>query len=219
MTNAEIELAFASLSEEYDSLKVSTECRVKFWRWSTSPWFDPRPLHFERMGHAAGRQLRTEPANRVGRVCCGFDEQSRVVIERNFNELGYYETFFNWTTESVEAAHYDYSPEKKPINRLSVTLVDNRAISSVRSAIHGFIRELYEWRGSLLISVFREQAKREDGHIGRFTPLHATAIDYDDNGVLSRIVDRWPKSAEIGSTEITELVFERRGGKIYRRRP
>jgi hypothetical protein len=219
MTPEAIERAFTHLSDEYKFRKALSEKSVQEWRWSTSPRFDPRPLHFERMGHAPGRQLRREPPDRNGRVCCGIDEQNRVVVEMEFNEFGFYETFYNWTTRPVQAAHYDYAPEKKAINLLFVDFVDGRAVSSETSAIHGFSREQYEWSGDRVVTVLRDHAKRECGRLDPVARQHVTTIEYDADGKVLRIVDKWPPSPLTGPTEVAELIFERRGRKIYRRTP
>src|SRR5512138_2064906 len=89
--------AFASLGREYSFRRRLAEAAVRDWRWATSSWFDPRPLFFEQHAWPLGRPLRAPPARPEGRVCCGFDADGRVVVEREFNELGsYQETFFNW---------------------------------------------------------------------------------------------------------------------------
>jgi hypothetical protein len=219
MTPEAIERAFAHLSDEYKFRKALSEKSVQEWRWSTNLWFDPRPFHFERMGHAPGRQLRGEPADRNGRVCCGIDECNRVVVVMEFNEFGFYETFYNWSVQPVQAAHYDYAPGKRAINLLFVDFVDGKAVSSETSAIHGFSREQYEWKGDRVVTVRKDHAKREEGRLAPVAPLHVTTIEYDADGRVLRIVDRWPPSLLTGPTEVAELIFERRGRKIYRRPP
>jgi len=218
-TLEQVESAFAKLASEYRSRKRLCEGTVRDWRWATWSWFDPRPLYFERHGFTPGRRLRQAPADKYGYVCCGFDEFGRVTVEREFNKFGFYESFYNWTADAIQVAHFDYAPDKKPINLLVVRIVGSRAISSSVAATHGHEREDYHWDGDQVRQVDVSHARREQGHLEDLKPLHTARARYNEKGLVQRVELVWPASPPAQLEEIIELMFERRGKKIYRRRP
>lgn len=162
------------------------------------------------------RRLRQAPENPASRVSCGIDEIGRVLVERQYNEHGFYETFYEWRATSLEAAHYDYSSEKKPINFMIVQTDDGRATSSDVAATHGYTREVYQWDGTLVREVKVEHAKRENGQLASLRPWHTARAKYDDRGVLQRIDLLWPAAPPERPDTSVELMFERRAGRIFR---
>jgi hypothetical protein len=212
-----VEAAFAALRREYRPRKGRAEGAVCEWVWSTSSWYDPRPLHFERNGWPRGRRLREEPTNRYGRVQCGFDDDGRVVVEREYTEYGFYETFYEWNADPVEVAHYDYAPEKKPINLMLVHHADDKPTSSDVSAIGGYTREEYEWSGGRVVAVSVFYAKRERRRLGTLVAWHRAVAQYDARGKVRRVVLRWPPSPPERTRGISEVPFERRGARIHYR--
>jgi hypothetical protein len=186
-TIEQVESAFANLDGEYLSRKTRSERTVREWR-----WFDLRPLHFERHGFAPGRRLRQTPADRYGCVCCGFDEMGQVAVEREFNEFGFYETFYNWTANPIEVAHFDYAGDKKAINLLIVRTDEARVISSSVAATHGHTREDYEWDGSQVRQVAVSHARREQGRLEDLRPWHTARALHGDKGVVRRADILWP---------------------------
>ena len=218
-TIEQVESAFANLASEYLSRKTRSERTVREWRWATWCWFDLRPLYFEREGFTPGRRLRQAPADRYGCACCGFDEMGQVAVQREFNEFGFYETFYNWTANPIEVAHFDYSEDKKAINIMIVRTDGARVISSSAAATHGHMREDYEWDGDQVRQVAVSHAHREQGHLEDLRPLHTAKAFYDDKGAVQRVELLWPPAPPKQPEAIIELMFERRGKKIYRRRP
>jgi transposase len=112
-------------------------------------------------------------------VSCGLDRMGRVVVERRFNRYGFYETFYDWSSEPLEAAHFDYSPEKRPINLLVVQMDGGRARASCQSATHGTTLEAYRWVGPLVREVEVPHAVRADGRLSPMRPRHTARADYD----------------------------------------
>lgn len=213
-----VETNFAKLHSEYQMRKNSSEALVIEWRWYTWCWFDIRPLHFERNGWAPGRRLGKIPAHPSGSVENGFDAQGRVVVERQFNEFGYYETFYDWTSELAEVAHFDYWTDKTPINLMLVQWENGKVRASYESAIHGYKHEEYCWNRSVVRMVKVKHGRREKGVLLPVRPLHDAKIDYDDANRVERVTLIWPPSAPDQSKTIKEVMYERRGGKIYRPR-
>jgi hypothetical protein len=212
------ESAFSKLGGEYLARKKCAEGTVCDWKWASWCWFEIQPLYFERHGWAPGRALREAPAKLDGRVECGLDQMGRVTVERQYNELGFYETFYDWSAKPIEVAHFNYSRERKPINLLLVQMERDRAVTCFKSAIHGFTREEYKWVGSLVREVNVFHAKRAEGKLLPLHPWHTAKAHYDDAGLLQRVELVWPPAPPTRPEETVELMFERRGKRIYRKR-
>ena len=215
----QIESAFESLASEYPFRKKLAENQVLEWHWATFTWFDLRPLHFERCGIRPGRRLRRAPADRYGRNYYGLDQKGRVVVERDFNEFGFYETFYNWNCHSVEVVHFDYGPEKKPINFMMVRYSENRPTSSSTSAIASYQYENYRWNGDLISQVDLHVAERRQGSLEKLRLWHTAHATYDDKRVLQRVELHWPTDLQRDANDSAEVKFERRGKRIYRPHP
>jgi hypothetical protein len=215
---ARTESGFAALGSEYRTRKERAEAVVCDWKWAKWSWFDPRPLYLERHGSAPGRQLRQHPVSPRSGVSCGLDRSGRVTVERQFNEFGFYETFYDWSAEPLEVAHFDYSAEKRPINLLIVLMEAGRAVASFVAAIYGFTREEYRWDGPLVREVDVYHAEREDGHLPPLQRWHTAKAQYTGKGVLERVEIVWPPSHSDRPDEVAKVVFERRGKRIFRRR-
>jgi hypothetical protein len=223
-TLTEVEAAFAALGGEFHARKKAAEKAASTWQWASWCWFDIKPLHFERSGSKPGRPLRQEPSDRRNCVACGLDREGRVVVERQFNEFGFYETFYDWGISTVDAAHYDYyeersrlglSTKKQPINLVRAQLHDGRIVASDMAAIHGYTRETYRWEGDLVREVGVQNATRKDGVLAPLQPWHTARAHYDGAGVLHRVDRVWPASAVGRSEDLVEIMFERRGKTIY----
>jgi hypothetical protein len=218
-TFAQLESAFAALGGAYRSRKEAAEKLVLDWQWGTWRWLDILPLYFERHGFAPGRRLKQEPADRRNRVACGLDGDGRVVVERQFNEFGCYETFYAWTPASVEAAHFDYTPEKTPINLLHAKISNGRIVASDTAASNGYSRDEYRWDGDLVREVRVQHARREGGVLAPLRLWNTVRAFYNDDGMLQRVDLLWPASVVQRADDLVEIMFERRGNKIYRNHP
>lgn len=213
----QLDAAFAVLASEYRLRKALAERAVRDWRWATSSWFDLRPLYFESNGWPHGRAVRHQPAHREGCVCCGFDSTGRVVVERQFNRFGCYETFFNWDTTPVEAAHFDYAREKKPINLLVVWIEAQRPMQSAVAAIHGYTHETYVWGSHGVTEIRVTNVNRKDGTLSALDLSQLVKASYGDDGTLTKVERVW-LAADSTLGDITEVMFERRGKRIFRPR-
>ena len=211
-----VDSVLGTLGSEYHLRKARAEDGVREWIWGTWCWFDPRPLHFERHGWAPGRRLRREPEIPDSHVSCGFDESGCVLVERQYNEHGFYETFYEWNATVLEAAHYDYFSDKKPISFMVVQTEDGRAMSSDVAATNGYTREAYHWDGAVVREVKVEYAKRRDGQLESLGPWHTARATYNDHGKLQRVDLLWPASPPERPDTTVELMFERRAGRIFR---
>ncbi len=210
--------AFSQLGGQYHSRKQSSEGTVCEWKWATWCWFELQPLYFERHGWAPGRMLRQGPEKLKHQVECGLDHAGRVAVQREYHGSGFAETFYDWNAKPIEVAHFNYEPEKKPITLLLVQLDRGRAIASFQSAVHGFTREDYIWSGSVVSKVDVHYAKRVQGVLDSLRPWHTARAQYDSKEVVQRVELVWPPDPPQRPNEIVELMFERRGNRIHRKR-
>jgi hypothetical protein len=221
----QLESAFAALGGEYGARKKAAEKAVCEWQWATFCRLDIRPLHFERNGIKPGRLLRQEPSGRRNYVAYGLDREGRVVVERQHNEQGFYETFCDWNSGSLESAHFDYFVEpsrrgrstgKEPINLLRASMQDGRIVAADLAGAYGYTREEYRWEEDLVREVRVMNALRHGGVLPPLQAVHTARAHYDDDGVLQRVERIFPTS---GPEPLVEIMFERRGKTIYSNRP
>ncbi len=212
---AKMEAAFAALSRDYTARKKAAEGKVCDWKWSKSPWFDPRPLHFERQESRPGRLMRTPPADPVDHCECGLDSVGRVVVERQYNEVGVSETFYDWSADPVEWAGYDSGGKKGPIFVALAPMESGRAVASYDSARYGYMSEEYHWVGAHVDEVKEFYAKRDDdtGKLGPLTLFRRATAEYDAKEVLERVVCHWLPSPPRNPKGGSKVTYERRKAK------
>jgi hypothetical protein len=138
-------------------------------------------------------------------------------VERYYNEFGFYETFYDWTSGRPVAAHYDYSPEKAPIYLLVTHTDAGRVVESHHAATHGFALEAYRWTGDLVSEVSIRVAERKGRKLGRLRPYQRVRARYNAAGVLARVEVVWLPSPPERPDEDLQVPFQRRGGRILRR--
>lgn len=226
--DAQLEAAFARLGGEYRPRKEEAEKAVCDWQWATFCRLDIRLLHFERNGIKPGRPLSQEPSGRRNYVAYGLDRDGRVVVERQHNEQGFYETFRDWGSGSVESAHFDYYVEpsrrgrttgKEPINLLRASMRDGHIVAADLAGANGYTREEYRWEGGLVREVRVLNALRKDGVLAPLQPSHTARAHYGADGVLQRVDRVWPAAAVGRPEDLVEIMFERRGKTIYWNHP
>jgi hypothetical protein len=215
----QVESAFAALGGQYRARKAAAEQAVREWRWATWYWFDLRPLHFERSRYPPGRRLRQPPLDPTNhRVLSGLDRLGRVVVDREYNEHGFFETFYDWAADQPEVALFDYWRTKEPISLMVVQMDGGRVVWAQESARGGYGREVYRWDGPLVREVEVYHAKREQGRLAPLRHVHTAKAHYDAAGVVQRVELHWPPSPPERADAVVEVVFERRGKRIYRKR-
>ena len=211
------EAAFASLASEYKVRKQLAEQLVVRWKWASSTVFTLTPMSLERRGYAPGRLLKQKPPETNDCIEYGFDQDGRISVERQHNEFGFSETFQKHSDTLIESVHYDYKPDKNPINIEFVVLEDGKAKRSVCSAMNGCSIEEYEWTDSLLTTVVQFTAER----VGNETPAllrnYIAECEYDGAGVLQRITRSFYDQTDETTIDSVTTPFERVGKRIRRR--
>lgn len=188
-----VEAAYARLGKEYRKRKKKAEAAVVEWRWAKASLFDIRPLYAESRGRPVGKPLKKRPANPKNHFECGYAADGRVMAERQYNELGMYETFYDWSADPVEVAHYDYDREKEPINLLHAYTNGGRVVSTHVSAVYGFTSERYVWKGGRVYEIDVRHADRADGRLKAVKKSHTVRATYAGE-VLKRVVQVTPRT-------------------------
>ena len=197
---------FGALKSQYDERKVAAEQAVSSWRWASGSWFDARPLYFERHNVRPGRLLKKPPARPKGRIEVGFDAAGEVLVEREHNEFGCYESFYRWDASPAEVARYDYRSDKGPINLLVLTSDGRRLEASHLLAQHGWVREDYLWEGRRLREVVVCHAPRVAGHYLTLNALHAARALYLGEH-LARVELHWPSQPPSRPEPVVEIAW------------
>lgn len=212
------EAAFATLASEYHSRKQLAEQQVVEWKWASWHVFDQKPLALERCGYAPGRMLKQKPAETNDCIEYGFDHERRILVERQHTEfIGFYETFRKWSETLIESVHYDYAPDKKPINIEFVELKEGKAVRSISSAVNGCSIERYIWTGSQLTTVHQVTAERVDSETPELLPNYIATCEYDASGVLQRITRSFYDRTDESQVVSVTTPFERIGKRIRRK--
>jgi len=212
MNPADVDHRLRSLADEYLRRKTAAEGQVRRWQWATAPWFDIRPLWLERQNFRLGRLLKGLPKKLNGKVEVGLDEWDRVVCERQYNESGFYETFYDWFATPIEAAHYDYHSDKSPINIVLTERHSNQVVRSDTAAINGFLREDYVWEGPRVVEVRISHAPRVGREFVDLSPLHVAHAIYGGDEQLDRVELHWPPSPPERPTPVVEIAYQRHVG-------
>lgn len=199
---------FAALAGQYRDRRARAEQAACAWRWATGPWFDARPVYFERHNDRPGRFLKKPPTRPKGRVEAGFDAAGRVIVEREHTEFGCYESFYAWDAAPAEVARYHYHADKDPINLLRLESDGRRVLASDHIAEQGRSREEYVWDGPRLREVIVHHAPRVAGHYLTLEPLHVARAVYDGEE-LARVELHWPSQPPQRPEPIVEIAWFR----------
>jgi hypothetical protein len=202
---------FDALKSQYDERKVTAEREVSSWRWASGPWFDARPLYFERHNDRPGRLLKKPPASPKNRVEVGFDAAGQVLVQREHNEFGCYESFYRWDTSPAEVARYHYHSDKDAINLLVLASDGRRLEASHLVAQQGWVREEYVWEGPRLSEVVVCHAPRVAGHYLTLEALHVARALYQGEH-LARVELHWPSQPPSRPEPIVEIAWLRDDG-------
>lgn len=208
LTPHEADVLFVALSSEYSERKAEAEARVRRWQWATNSFYDPRPLFFECNRNHPGRLLRKPPVKTVGRVQCGLDVNDRVVVEREYNRFGFYESFYAWERQPIQVARYDYCADKNPINIILLGQENQRIVVADQIAQLGWSHEEFCWNGPWLFEIRVSYAPREAGHYLQLKPWHVVRPIYSSDE-LARVELHWPADPPARLEPIIEVVFER----------
>ena len=211
----EVEEAFALLPREYELRKAEAEAAVDKWSYSTSRRFDARPYYFDRHGSTPGRTCRQVASTKNRGTAEGFDHEGRLLVERQYNEISFYQSFSRWSEECVEIAHFHHW-DNKPINLLRLVYAHGRPAECHFAATAGGSVEQYVWDRDLLSSAKVYYTPRIAGMLGHLVLHHTDELTYGTHGKIQRAEVLWPET-DTRSTH-RELVYERRGDRIWRRR-
>lgn len=173
----------SSAAEKLPALKADCEAAVVRWEWWTGDPYGLAPYYGERHRFSRGRKV-AEPTDtskkaREGLHAFGFDASGKLRVERRYNSISHYSTFFVHAPTRVEARHYSYSRDE-PINAQVLVLEGGRPVELHVEATGGKHIERYRWDGDRIgrISVERAGAAPQE-----------LELSFDALGELEKIVD------------------------------
>lgn len=203
---AEVRERFDRAIEDYVDLMLECEAEVARWEWTSSNRYELQPLYFERHRCKPGRVLKQEPPNKNGVWQYGFDNQERVVVERQGVEFEgrFYETFLRHEDDTVWSVLYDYHRPKKPINVTRYRFEDGRAVSQETFAQFGCGREEYEYENRRLTRIHDWHQEHGQGPtISRYD------VGYDETGQIASIHVTYPEGDRFSPEPHTSVVYQR----------
>lgn len=212
-----LENAFTSLAKEYGTRKKAIASKVDKWIYTSSSRFDVRPEFFNRHGWTPGRKIRQLGEDKANCAAEGLNDQGQVIVVQSFNSIGYYESFVTWSECIVEDAHFDYGKNKEPIFLLNLVYVEGVPIACYSVARCGASVERYTWSDEKLVLVEVQHTPRVAGYLGELSLHHIDELKYQADGKLHRIEVLWPEKPDQSANAVRELVYERRGSRIYRK--
>lgn len=172
----------------YAKLKEEAESRVSRWVWGTVVAFPLRPFYVEIWRLGAQQVLDKAPKKRAGYSAFGFDERSRLVIVRRYNEFEgqFDEDFISYGDGGAEQWSYGHSPgDKEKPRAVSAYDFDGPRLQRFRGCGEfSSTVEVYDWKGQKLVRM------RSVARYARFKPAEVRKsvfdFDYDGGGVTIR---------------------------------
>jgi len=215
---SELEARFLELPDRYRFLKQACEAQVVSWCWASDDLYEPRPLYFETHGYKKGRLLKQPPKAADGKSEYGYGGADIVHVARKHvrfagypERLWFYETFYVHRPHEIEAAHFDYHPDKEPIFYAKGNHDEEGRLRSWRSCARGGLtREMYGWDGERVVRIDVEYARADsNGTLGALLPYTRYQIDYAGDGAIQQILCHWSRRPE-HPNESTQIVYLRR---------
>lgn len=209
------EKAFRKLGKEYAGRKAIAQKLVVDWGYSKRSVFDIRPLQDEVSGWPPGRRLKSKPADLKNIFETGYDAAGRVVMERQYTESVklFYETFYDWSVDPIQIAHYDYDTEKQPIFSMFAEVIEGRVVATWVAAKMGLSYDVYHWQADRCIRIDSYYSARTSGKRRPLSLFSIVKATYDKGGVLLRVANHSNES-----DDDPEITFELRGEKEYWRK-
>jgi hypothetical protein len=202
------EQRFAQRGAKYKRRKAQAESRVADWHWATKHVWNLNPLYFEMNKDRPGRALAAKPARLNGALCYDTDKSGRIVVEREYTEVGPYERFYDWSKNQVEAAYFDNG--QSPVNFQLVKFSGENVFQIATAALYGASLESFDWNGPLLTKIEIRAADRTESGLQKLTPYQEVHATYDTDGQVARVEVHWmPRPPDVRKLE-KEVVYKRR---------
>lgn len=185
------EAAFRAMGKQYHARKKAAESLVVRWVWSKRYLFSIQPMHAETSDCSYGRPLAKAPTQKKDHFETGYDEAGRVVVERQYAERGRYETFYDWSADPIEVAHYNYDSAKEPINMLHAYVrKDGCIVETYMAARYGFAKKKYVWLDGLVRTIEYSHADRTGNKLAKIKRELDYMLTYKANGSVAKVVSR-----------------------------
>lgn len=196
-----------ALTQEYGSRAAVARAKVVSWEKLTFPRSDVRPLYLERHGWAPGRRAKGGfPSYATGADASG----QTVVEETHDDDVGRSDAFFDWSVNPREAVYY--TRERQAEGLLLFVDRDGLVSESVYATKNGQTYERYSYVDRLAAAIRMERAEPPGWQWRHWNDVRAERAD---DGSLLRVTLLWPSAR---GAPVEEVMWERRDGKIWRRR-
>lgn len=209
---AAVEKRFARLARQYKDRKALAESHVCSWAWATKQVWHMNPLHFEMNAERPGRPFKKKPAAWKRTFSYGTDDSGRVVVERDPTALGCYETFYDWSKNPVEIAHFSYNEDKSPIYLGLAKYVAGHLTQIATSATGGTGVKSFHRDGPHVTRIEYQFADRTDKGLQELADYQIIRATYESDGSVRRVVIDWlPRPPHVRKLT-SEVVFNCRSG-------
>lgn len=188
---------FEKSRSKYSDLKATTERSVLSFEYATGPYYELNPLYHKLNGIPQGRKLREVPTSMEGIYEFGLDEQRNVILIRQYNKFGFYETFLIYREESVSSYRYDYSEDKEPVNVRRATYDEGKLVKLVSDAQYGSTIQEFIYSGERIVRVDQiHWDKKQEESIRYFE------VDYNEKNKVNKITLVAPKNTSVPYTRV-----------------
>ena len=196
----DLESIFRSMPNDYVGLKTRAEGAVRRWQWAIDRIHVLEPLWHERHQFSKGRWLKQAPSNEADQYEYGFDDSSRVRVERQHVRFERYperrwchETFYFYGADTVDEYRFDYRPEKDATSFSRASLIDGTIVLMEARGAGGVLRERYSWVDAQVVAVEVEHAEvTAQGGYQELKPRARYTATYNIRGLLDELVRQSP---------------------------
>lgn len=174
---------FKNGNTNYQQIKELTEKKVVDWFWSKGSPVELEPYYHEEYKSPKTKKLKSEPKNKNYHTQYGVDSSGNILIEREFNSIGFYEIFYQLEEELITSFRYSYEKEKTIINCKSYIFNKGKVESIYSSAIYGISHIKYSYKKNILVSKEEEHYNRKNKEISNEEVIY----EYDKHNILNGI--------------------------------
>ncbi|WCC47213.1 hypothetical protein [Tenacibaculum finnmarkense] len=169
--------------DNYQKIKETAEKKVIEWRWSKGSLTDFEPFYNEEKKYPKSKKLKTAPQDKNYHTQYGVDSLGNIIVERDFNSIDFYETFYQIGVNKIISFHYSYGKEKEIINSRIYFFEDRKIKKISSSATYAIANTIYIYKNNLLVEKEEERYERET----KETSNKIVYYEYDEFNILNGI--------------------------------
>lgn len=180
---AQPEVLFQNGEKNYSKIKKQTEDKVVVWHWAKGSLANFEPYYYEEKKYPLPKKLKTAPKDKNYHTQYGVDRFGNIIVERDFNTSGFYESFYQIEDDKITSFRYSYHEEKEIINCRIYFFKEGKIDMIKASATYAINSTKYSYQNNLLTS-------KEEKHYDRETEKNShkeVFYEYDDHNILNGI--------------------------------